>query len=307
MYELFNTDIANINDYNIIQLADWIKKCHCAIKRSDKKIYQEDYNKYTNVVYDFCEQWVAYAESHRDTYTSKRFKLAVKLSVMPKARYILITNDNKEIDVSDVFEEMQLQNLTSSKLIDDSIKREENRAKEYNKKLIKFIDGGNREVLHDIINYLSLDTFTYKISILENESSLHTKTIKQAIYDINKGKWKTDERKIEPKPNKTLSDYLIATIRDNHINKNLFYTFVKNKDEHKARVYNKSFFENVGFFLGLTIEEIEQVLCNEGYTISYSKRRDDEIVAKCFKYYFPQHYASALLFKEGYATLDIGK
>lgn len=306
MHELFSDDV-NIDSYNIIQLANWIEKCRNAIKRSDKKIYQEDYHKYANAVYDFCEEWKAYAESHKDTYTSKRFKIAVKLSVMPKPEYIIITNENKEINVSDDFEEMQLQNLTSAKLIEDSIKREENRAKEYNKKLIKFIDNGERKALHDIINYLSLDTFTYKISILENESSFHTKTIKQAIYAVKKGKWKTDERKIEPEPSKTLSDYLVATIRDNHINKNLFYTFAKNKDEHKARVYNKSFFENVGFFLGLTLEEMEQVLCNEGYTISYSKRRDDEIVAQCFEYYFAQHYASALLFKEGYTTLDIGK
>ena len=104
-----------------------------------------------------------------------------------------------------------------------------------------------------------------------------------------------------------VSDYLIANIRENHINKNVFYSFSKNKEEDKRRVYGKQFLCNAGFYIGLNAEEMEAVLRNEGYTIQCSSRPDDRILFDCFYYSFSRNYASALLKKEGYDGLEIGK
>ncbi len=64
---------------------------------------------------------------------------------------------------------------------------------------------------------------------------------------------------------------------------------------------------NVGFYIGLTADEMEQVLRNEGYTIQCSMRPDDRILFDCFYYSFSRNYASALLKKDGYDGLEIGK
>ena len=43
------------------------------------------------------------------------------------------------------------------------------------------------------------------------------------------------------------------------------------------------------------------------YTIQHSKRSDDRIIYDCFRYSFSRNYASALLKKDGYDGLEIGK
>ena len=43
------------------------------------------------------------------------------------------------------------------------------------------------------------------------------------------------------------------------------------------------------------------------YTIQCSSRPDDRILFDCFYYSFSRNYASALLKKEGYDGLEIGK
>ncbi len=310
MYELFDNEKINIDNYNIIQLADWIKKCRTAIKLSDKPVYSEDYGKYATDVYAFCENWKVYFEKHKDKCNSIEFSQALKLSVIPKPKYVLITSDRKEIDVSSDFEEMQLQNLVSFNLIYKSIDREKERIKYYSEKISTLLndnEGDERGALKPILEYLCFNTITYKINILEKENILETKSKKQILSAVKRGKWYTDERKFKPKGYETFSDYLIDTIREKHINKNVYYAFSKNKEKDKKRVYEKQFLFNVGFYIGLTANEMERVLKNEGYTIQSSKREDDKIVYDCFRYFFPQQYASALLFKEGYDTLNIGK
>ena len=64
---------------------------------------------------------------------------------------------------------------------------------------------------------------------------------------------------------------------------------------------------NVGFYIGLNAEEMEAVLRNEGYTIQCSNRPDDRILFDCFYYSFSRNYASALLKKDGWDGLEIGK
>ena len=93
----------------------------------------------------------------------------------------------------------------------------------------------------------------------------------------------------------------------NKLNKNVFYAFVQNKEEDKRRVYGKQFLCNVGFYIGLSADEMETVLRNEGYTIQCSNRTDDRILFDCFYYSFSRNYASALLKKECYDGLEIGK
>ena len=60
-------------------------------------------------------------------------------------------------------------------------------------------------------------------------------------------------------------------------------------------------------FLQLLVGEAPTVLRNEGYTIQCSNRPDDRILFDCFYYSFSRNYASALLKKDGWDGLEIGK
>lgn len=303
MNELFQVDIENLN---LIQLARWINQCRTAIQPSNRLIYIENPYRYQQAVSAFCNEYIEFYKVHEKALSGKQFDKALKLSVLKTPRYVAVTNDSVEIDITADVEQMQLDNLIASHLISKSIDREAERATAYSK-LIKSFKDGKREALHAIINQLSLETITYKVNILEKTEQIDQLDMKEVIRHIRRGKWQTIERKLKPTKSKTLSDYLIADIRENHINKNVFYPYVKNKEKDKRRVYGKQFLCNVGFYIGLTADEMEQVLRNEGYTIQCSMRPDDRILFDCFYYSFSRNYASALLKKDGYDGLEIGK
>ncbi|MBQ8397411.1 MAG: hypothetical protein IJX53_04310 [Clostridia bacterium] len=302
MNELFQVDIENLN---LTQLSRWIKQCRTAIQPSDRPIYTEYPYRYQEAVAEFCKEYIEFFNAHKGTMTSAQFDRALKLSVLKFPRYVAITSDGEEIDITADVEQLQLENTTSH-LISKSINREADRVKQYSKNIASF-KSGKREALHAIINQLSLETITYKVNILEKAEQINKMDIKKVLREIKRGKWQTVERKLKPAESRTISDYLIADIRENHINKNVFYSFSKNKEEDKRRVYGKLFLCNVGFYIGLNAEEMEAVLRNEGYTIQCSNRPDDRILFDCFYYSFSRNYASALLKKDGWDGLEIGK
>ena len=302
MNELFQVDIENLN---LVQLARWIKQCRTAIQPSDRPIYTEYPLRYQEAVAEFCNEYIEFFKAHTKALSDKQFDRALKLSVLKAPRYVAVTSDGEEIDITADVEQLQMEN-TASHLISKSIDREADRVKQYSKFISSFTSG-KREALHSIINQLSLETITYKVNVLEKAEQIAKMDMKRVLLEIRRGKWQTVERKLKPAESKTLSDYLIADIRENHINKNVFYPFVKNKEEDKRRVYGKQFLCNAGFYIELNADEMEAVLRNEGYTIQCSNRPDDRILFDCFYYSFSRNYASALLKKDGYDGLEIGR
>ena len=302
MNELFQVDIENLN---LVQLARWIKQCRTAIQPSDRPIYTEYPLRYQEAVAEFCNEYIEFYKAHTKALSDKQFDKALKLSVLKAPRYVAVTSDGEEIDITADVEQLQMENITSH-LISKSIDREADRAAVYITQINGF-KGGSREALYDIINEISFGITTYKVKVLERSTGIDKLDIKKLLCDMKKGNWQVFERKLKPAENQTLSDYLIGDIRANHINKNVFYAFVKNKEEDKRRVYGKQFLCNVGFYIGLTVKEMGEVLKHEGYTISGSLRGDDKILYDCFLYSFSRNYASALLKKDGYDGLEIGK
>lgn len=301
MNPLFEIDIET---YNLVQLAHWIKQCRLSVILNGEA-YGENPQRYYGSVSLFCDEYKTFFEKYKGFMTGKAFQQALKLSIMPAPRYILETKDFVEIDVTAEVEQMQLKNLLSSPIVSKSIDREADRVKRYAQKISRFV-AGKREALHDIINYLAFETVTYKVAVPEKADKLKGKDIQAVIRDIKRGKWQVVERTLTPAQGRTLSDYLIADIRISHINKNVFYSFVKNKEESRKRVYGKQFLYNVGFYIGLTATEMEQVLRNEGNTMQLSLRPDDHIMYQSFYYSFGREYASVLLKQDGYDGLEIG-
>ena len=170
-----------------------------------------------------------------------------------------------------------------------------------------------RENLRTVLEYLLEKEVVYEINILEKKAELVGKLSKNFIPNLKKVKWKGRTNKIgfekdmDSDKKRKISDFLIPEMRKNQINKNLYYTYISKLETDLRRVFSKSFFANIGFYLGLSLSEMEELMNKEGYTISYSQRKDDEILANCFRCFFPREYANALLFKAGYDTLDIRK
>lgn len=303
---LFNDKENNIDNMNIIQLADWLRKCRTKY-RSEEDTYKNNYEKYVYDVSGFCKEWEKYAKDHIGTFNSIGFKQAAKLVILPQAEYVITMKNNEPINATDDFKHLQMENHISSDLKSKSIDREAKRVKSYQKFLKSYLDDGDRKELHKAVNYLTTRTFTHEVNILDKEADLTKKTVRQIISSAKRGKCKTVEREIIPEGKKTISDYLVEVIRKNQINKNVYYEYIKPKEANKKRVIKKMFFINLGFFLGLTLEEVEDMLTQEGYSIQNSRREDDKVVVDSFKYFFPQEYASALLYKKGYNKLEIGK
>lgn len=306
MDNLFNDKENNIDNMNLIQLADWLRKCRTKY-RSEEDIYKNNYEKYVYDVSGFCKEWEEYAKGHIGTFNSIEFKQAAKLQILPQAEYVITIKNNEPINATDDFKYLQVENSISSDLKSQSIDREAKRVKSYQRFLNGYLKKGDRDELHKAVNYLTTKTFTHEVSVLDKEADLTKKTVRQIISGAKRGKFKIEEREIIPGGGKTVSDYLVDVIRKNQINKNVYYDYIYPKEANKKRIIKKMFFINIGFFLGLTIEEVEYMLTQEGYSIQNSRREDDKIVADSFKYFFPQEYASALLHSKGYNKLEIGK
>ena len=98
MNELFQVDIENLN---LIQLARWIKQCRTAIQPSDRPIYTEYPYRYQEAVAEFCNEYIEFFNAHKGTMTSAQFNRALKLSVLKSPRYVAITSDGVEIEITE--------------------------------------------------------------------------------------------------------------------------------------------------------------------------------------------------------------
>ena len=113
MHELFEI---SLETFNLIQLSEWIKKCRSAIKLSDNLSYTENPCRYQEEVSAFCESYIDFLEKNKPIVNSKLFEPALKLSVIPKPRYFLVSKEQIEIDVTVAMEELQLANQITSNL-----------------------------------------------------------------------------------------------------------------------------------------------------------------------------------------------
>ena len=150
MNELFQVDIENLN---FIQLARWIKQCRTAILPSDRLIYTEYPYRYQEAVAEFCKEYIEFFNAHKGTMTSTQFDRALKLSVLKSPRYMALTTDGVEINITAEVEQLQLENVTSH-IISKSIDREADRVKNYSRYIESFTSG-KRQALHAVIDPLS--------------------------------------------------------------------------------------------------------------------------------------------------------
>lgn len=91
-YPIFNEDIERMNS---VQIAEWIKECRNAVKKTDNK------EEYLRKVKKFTDEWYIHYEENKNTFYDKpKFKTALLSLAVPSAEVMAIINGvNQSLDV----------------------------------------------------------------------------------------------------------------------------------------------------------------------------------------------------------------
>lgn len=316
MNELFDVDISKLN---ILQLADWIKKCRFAIQQSDKPQYTENTQLFYKDIIEFCTEWEGHAEQYAEVYNSEKYQTAILVSGLTPDVFILSTPDS-DYDFTEimhrlicnpdpVFHCMQPD-------IDEYAANREDAVIEYKNKLKALSKPDDqRELIKNLLIHRkehNVRTFT----LLKNQKLLHTHSVEDLLKNIEKYKredhsvrFSPRDKKLQEKGKRLESDeqteyyYLKDVIEDlkaYQITKQVYYDYVGNV----RKEFDKKLFGAMCFYLSLNLKYAEQIYTLNGYTIQNSKEVNDAILTKCFRLGFPLAYANALLYKAGYSSLN---
>lgn len=316
MNELFDVDISKLN---ILQLADWIKKCRFAIQQSDKPQYKENIPSFYEKVVEFCDDWERHAKQYAHVYNSKKYQTAILVSGLTPDVFILSTPDG-DYDFTNImhrvicnpdpiFHCMQPD-------IDEYAANREDTVIEYKNKLKAFSKpDDHRELIKNLLIHRkehNVRTFT----LLKNQKLLHTHSVEDLLKNMEKYKredhsvrFSPRDKKLQNKGKQLESDeqteyyYLKDVIEDlktYQITKQVYYDYVGNV----RKEFDKKLFGAMCFYLSLNLKYAEQLYSLNGYTIQNSKEISDAVLTKCFKLGFPLAYANALMYKAGYSSLN---
>jgi|GEM_PF-2950066 len=316
MNELFDVDI---NKLNILQLADWIKKCRSAIKQSDKPQYTENIELFYEKAVEFCDDWENHAKQYADVYDSEKYQTAILVNGLTPDVFILSTPDG-DYDFTDIMHRLICNPdpifHCMQPDIDEYATNREDAVIEYKNKLKALSKpDDHRELIKNLLIHRkehNVRTFT----LLKNQKLLHTHSVEDLLKNMEKYKredhsvrFSPRDKKLQKKGKRLESDeqteyyYLKDVIEDlkaYQITKQVYYDYVGNV----RKEFDKKLFGAMCFYLSLNLKYAEQLYILNGYTIQNSKEANDAILTKCFRLGFPLAYANALLYKAGYSSLN---
>lgn len=316
MNELFDVDISKLN---ILQLADWIKKCRFAIQQSDKPQYTENIELFYEKTAEFCTDWENHAKQYADVYDSEKYQTAILVSGLTPDVFILSTPDG-DYDFTNIMHRLICNPdpvfHCMQRDIDEYTANREGTVIEYKKSLESLFKTDNhREVIKNLLIHrkeYNVRTFT----LLKNQKLLHTHSVEDLLKNIEKYKredhsvrFSPRDKKLQNKGKRLESDEqtqyyyskdVIEDLKAYQITKQVYYDYVGNV----RKEFDKKLFGAMCFYLSLNLKYAEQLYTLNGYTIQNSKEANDAILTKCFRLGFPLAYANALLYKAGYSSLN---
>ncbi|WP_101697020.1 hypothetical protein [Clostridium minihomine] len=300
MHDLFQIDIS---EYNLLQLADWIQKCREAIKPNS--------NKENDKIVKFYEEWRKHYTEHEGFYNSQLYKHAILANGITPDTYLLEDGSGEQHDISDLLYKLTIH------LEEDDLNLEfiTDYAKHRFSKIEKYIEAVNsafqakdyREALKELV----LNRKRHKINtikILKNEKELFTKDPYRLLKNIKEYEITTVEmefsdskKEYTSKNNRKMRDngfevYYLKDVQDDldqyNIRKDQYFAYFKNA---LVKEYDKKLFGNLCFYLSLDIDSAETLYNLNGYTITRSREKSDEILTECFRLGFPLLYANIFL------------
>lgn len=280
---VFNQDISGMK---VFELADWLEYCQNQVKKEN---FDTDSEYYDNLKI-FCDEWERHYEKNKDFYERKEFAFAL-MYVTVKDNAVLVTKFKGGEHRCPIGTCKDLENITIRKI--NTIDGIENIMWDMFADMTKIFDEKSferyKEVLHDylvkyrfteiIINrYIKGKNFD-KVSVSSyNELEVLAEQQKNYLY-MKRTHKKTNYTKGLAQYDITKSVY------------NYFYSYDKCEKD-----FTKKMFVNLGFLLGLSLENLEKLLEYNGYSISEnSQRRFDQIIRRAFKCGFSREMAIGLI------------
>lgn len=303
-YPIFNEDIERMNS---VQIAEWIKECRNAVRKTDNK------EEYLRKVKKFTDEWYIHYEENKNTFYDKpKFKTALLSLAVPSAEVMAIINGvNQSVDVFN----FQTANthypfITS---LDNIVKEEQRIANvEYIKKATECFASKNKDnyrtLLDDLIkihlrkktavqikklngvninSYKSYDELMDSIEKVKNYKTeiVQIKTTKEGKVFYNKDGLELETRYIKIGYQERFKEYGIS--------KSVYNSFLS--ENYYEKDYDKKMFVNIGFLLSLPFSMLNTLLTYNGYSLDKSTKKFDEIIDRAFKIGFGRNLAIDLI------------
>lgn len=280
---VFNQDISSMS---VLELADWLVMCRNQVKREN---FDTDSEYYENLKV-FCDKWEQHYENNKRFYESKEFAFVLMYSTV-KDNAVLVTKfkggehkcpigtfedlENITIRKSNTIDEIE--SLMWDMFADVTKIFDEKTFEKYKKALHEYLVKYrfteikiNRQIKGEYFDKVPVASY--------NELEVLAEQHKNYLY-MKRTHKKTNYTKGLEQYDITKSVY------------NYFYSYDKCEKD-----FTKKMFVNLGFLLGLSLENLEILLDYNGYSISEnSHRKFDQIVRRAFKCGFSRDMTIGLI------------
>lgn len=280
---VFEQDISRMK---VLELADWLVYCRNQIKREN---FDTD-SEYYESLKIFCDKWEQHYENNKQFYESKEFAFVLMYSTV-KDNAVLVTKFKGGEHKCPIGTFEDLENITIRK--SNTIDEIESLMWDMFADMTKIFDEKSfleyKEALH---KYLVKYRFT-EIKINRHIKGEYFDKFPVASYNelevlAEQHKNYLYMKRTHKKTNYTkgLAQYDITKSVYNY-----FYSYDKCEKD-----FTKKMFVNMGFLLGLSLENLEILLDYNGYSISEnSHRKFDQIVRRAFKCGFSRDMTIGLI------------
>ncbi len=269
MNKLFEEKIEN---YDLLQLENWIRRCRTAIKKENYLNSNRPLEDYKEAVLDFVEEWKEHYRNNEDIYNSETYKKAILASGLKKYNFIfkykdkvrILNNDNfynKLLKKHNQDDNILMQNFTQTRL---------NSTFDYysffDKKLLELDRNNYRKIISEQIEN-KFNNYNFIIEV--DDESILTKDVDDLINLLKDTKVNIH---FEIKSDSSNKMGLLEELYNFDIAKQQYYDY---RNMNVIKNFEKKLILNIGLALSLDYENYEKLLIIHGFSIENSKEIRD--------------------------------
>lgn len=287
---MFYCDLFNLEEFtrfNFLELAEWIIKCRQFISRIN---YDTDED-YQNEVFLFCEEWEEHYKQNENVYKSDRFKKAILFIGRKDKISFVIDFGNGQEDIIEFFSNMH------STVFKKEVEKKEfkvlNDDLDYYNKILKICFDGKKEFktnLGKIISEFYFQRHTHQIRAFRDGKWFRTSTFKEFLDECEK----VENYVIVTERKKQYESYFKA-LEAYDIPSTIYNDYMSMAKAEKA--FDKKIFVNLAFALSLPYAYAKILLRYNGFSVTDSIRKFDEVCEKAFRIGYGRDYFIALIDK----------
>ncbi len=276
----------NISRMKVFELADWLVCCRNQVKREN---FDTDSEYYENLKI-FCDKWEKHYEKSIDFYESKKFAFALMYATV-KDNAVLVTKFKGGEHRCPIGTCKDLENITIRK--SNTIDEIESLMWDMFADMIKIFDEKAFEKYKKALHkYLVKYRFT-EIKINRHIKGKYFDKVPVSSYNELEVLAEQHENYLYMNRTHKKTNYTKG-LAQYDITKSVYSYFCSSDTCEKD--FTKKMFVNLGFLLGLSLENLEILLEYNGYSISEnSHRKFDQIIRRAFKCGFSRDMVIGLI------------